>query len=68
MKEYDVIIIGSGIGGLVSAGLLASQGMKPLVVEAHTRPGGYLSSFRRRHLGLHMQFYRLRIMLQQRIF
>ncbi|KPK02375.1 MAG: hypothetical protein AMK71_02390 [Nitrospira bacterium SG8_35_4] len=48
MKEYDVIIIGSGIGGLVSAGLLVSQGLKPLVVEAHTRPGGYLSSFRRK--------------------
>jgi phytoene dehydrogenase-like protein len=47
MKEFDVIIIGSGIGGLVSAGLLVSQGLKPLVVEAHTRPGGYLSSFRR---------------------
>jgi phytoene dehydrogenase-like protein len=47
MKDYDVIIIGSGIGGLVSAGLLVSQGLKALVVEAHTRPGGYLSSFRR---------------------
>lgn len=47
MKNYDVIIVGSGIGGLVSAGLLVSQGLKPLVVEAHTRPGGYLTSFRR---------------------
>ncbi|HMK60008.1 MAG TPA: NAD(P)/FAD-dependent oxidoreductase [Dissulfurispiraceae bacterium] len=47
MKNYDVIVIGSGIGGLVSAGILASGGMKPLVIEKHTSPGGYVSSFRR---------------------
>jgi len=47
IQEYDVIVIGSGIGGLVSAGLLASHGLKPLVIEAHTRAGGCLSSFRR---------------------
>lgn len=47
MEKFDVIIIGSGIGGLVSAGLLASKGLKPLVIEAHKSPGGYLSSFRR---------------------
>jgi phytoene dehydrogenase-like protein len=48
MKDFDVIIIGSGIGGLVSAGLLASKGMRPLVIEAHKSPGGYVSSFKRR--------------------
>ncbi|HDY88198.1 MAG TPA: NAD(P)/FAD-dependent oxidoreductase, partial [bacterium] len=48
MKNFDVIIIGSGIGGLISAGLLASKGLKPLVIEAHKSPGGYLSSFRRK--------------------
>lgn len=47
MNDFDVIVIGSGIGGLVSAALLVSHGLKPLIVEAHTRPGGYLSSFRR---------------------
>ncbi|MEN8263124.1 MAG: NAD(P)/FAD-dependent oxidoreductase [Nitrospirota bacterium] len=48
MKDFDVIIIGSGIGGLISAGLIASKGLKPLVIEAHRSPGGYISSFRRR--------------------
>ena len=45
---YDVIVVGSGIGGLTSASLLASQGKKVLVVERHDRPGGYAHGFRRR--------------------
>jgi prolycopene isomerase len=48
MKDFDVIVIGSGIGGLTSAGILASQGLKTLVLERHRTPGGYLSSFKRK--------------------
>ena len=48
MKDFDVIVIGSGIGGLVSAGMLSSQGLKTLMIERHITPGGYLSSFRRK--------------------
>ncbi len=44
---YDAVVIGSGIGGLVSAGLLASGGLKTLLLEKHSSPGGYVSSFRR---------------------
>ncbi|MDD5495527.1 MAG: NAD(P)/FAD-dependent oxidoreductase [Candidatus Omnitrophica bacterium] len=46
--KYDVIIIGSGIGGLVSGCYLARAGMKVLVAEQHVSPGGYCSSFKRR--------------------
>ena len=48
MKQYDVIVIGSGIGGLTSASLLAKAGKSVLVLEAHDRPGGYAHGFKRK--------------------
>jgi phytoene dehydrogenase-like protein len=48
MKDFDVIVIGSGIGGLISAGILTSRGLKTLVIERHITPGGYLASFKRK--------------------
>jgi prolycopene isomerase len=45
--DYDVIIIGAGIGGLSAAALLANQGFHVLVVDQHSKPGGYCSTFRR---------------------
>ncbi|MFC1496453.1 phytoene desaturase family protein [Candidatus Margulisiibacteriota bacterium] len=43
--EYDCIIIGAGIGGLVCANYLAKAGMSVLVVERGNQPGGYCVSF-----------------------
>lgn len=48
MKDYVAIIIGSGIGGLVCAGILASRGVRVLVLEKNPNPGGYLTSFKRK--------------------
>ena len=45
MKKYDVIIIGSGIGGLCCGSLLSLSGKKVLICEAHTHPGGVAHSF-----------------------
>lgn len=44
-NKYDVVVIGSGIGGLVCAGLLAKKGFKVLIVERNAEPGGRVCSF-----------------------
>lgn len=44
----DIIVIGSGIGGLSAAVLLARYGKRVLVCESHTIPGGAAHTFKRR--------------------
>lgn len=48
MYDRDVIVIGSGIGGLTAAALLSRYGKKVLVCESHTIAGGAAHSFSRR--------------------
>ncbi|MEZ5400200.1 MAG: NAD(P)/FAD-dependent oxidoreductase [Bryobacteraceae bacterium] len=51
-REYpesnDVIVIGSGIGGLVCANLLARENLRVLLIERHSVLGGFCSTFRRK--------------------
>ena len=46
--KYDVVIIGSGFGGLTCAHLLAKARRKVLVLEAHWQPGGCMQSYQRK--------------------
>ena len=46
MKEkYDIVIIGSGLGGLVSANILAREGYSVCVLEKNNQYGGNLQIF-----------------------
>ncbi|TWU05010.1 phytoene desaturase family protein [Stieleria varia] len=47
--HFDAIVIGSGMGGLTTASLLAQLGRKRvLVLEKHFKLGGFTHSFRRK--------------------
>jgi phytoene desaturase len=43
--NYDIVIIGSGLGGLTAASLLSRKGFKILIVESRSRIGGRFSTF-----------------------
>jgi all-trans-retinol 13,14-reductase len=45
--NYDVIVIGAGLGGLTAGAKLSKEGKKVLVIEHHDRPGGYATTFQR---------------------
>ena len=45
--EYDVVVIGSGLGGLTSANILARNGYSVLLLEQHYKLGGMATWFKR---------------------
>lgn len=55
--QYDVIIIGGGLGGLIAGAKLAKEGKQVLLLEQHDRPGGCATTFIRKEftmeVGLH---------------
>lgn len=45
MKHYDAVIIGSGLGGLLTAVILAREGLQVAVIEQNKQLGGCLQTF-----------------------
>lgn len=39
-RQYDIIVIGAGNGGLSAAASACSRGFKTLLIEQHNLPGG----------------------------
>ena len=42
----DVVVVGAGLGGLSTAGHLQAKGYEVVILEHHTKPGGYAHNFR----------------------
>jgi len=47
-NKYDVVIIGTGLGGLVCGYILSKNGLKVALIEKNALPGGCLQTFVRK--------------------
>ena len=50
--KYDIIIIGSGLGGLQCGYILAKEGYRVCILEKELQPGGCMQSYRRKGVAL----------------
>ena len=76
--EYDVVVVGGGLGGLTAGALLALEGKKVLLLERHYRPGGCATVFRRGDYtvevglhemdGLHEEDFKRKLFLDLKVF
>src|SRR5690606_32721296 len=46
-KDYDIIIIGSGLAGMTAANILGRNGHQVLLLESHNKLGGFATWFYR---------------------
>ena len=47
MSKYDIIIIGSGLGGLECGAILSKEGFNVCVVEKNAQFGGCFQTYQR---------------------
>jgi len=55
-RQWDAIVVGSGLGGLACAAYLCAAGKRTLVLESHYVAGGNSQAFRRHHQGRDYEF------------
>ncbi len=46
--NYDVVIVGGGLGGLFCGSVLSRKGKKVLIIEQHNKVGGFATNFKRK--------------------
>lgn len=46
--QWDVIVVGAGVGGLAAAGMLVKAGLRVLVLEKNPHPGGTAFVYKRK--------------------
>ncbi|KAG9262367.1 putative all-trans-retinol 13,14-reductase [Astyanax mexicanus] len=56
-SNLDVVVIGSGVGGLTVAAVLVKLGKKVLVLDQHERAGGFCQSFTEKGFQFDMAFH-----------
>lgn len=64
--RYDVIVVGSGMGGLSCGALLTRAGRRVLLLEKHNVPGGYATTFRRRGFEFEVSLHAIGGLSEQR--
>ena len=45
MKVFDVVILGSGMGGMICAAILGKEGFKVCILEKNRQIGGSLQTY-----------------------
>ena len=50
MPDYDIVIIGSGLGGLICGNILSEEGMNVCILEKNKQLGGCLQTFTRNNV------------------
>ena len=58
-NRYDAVVIGGGLGGLTAGARLAKEGRRVLLVEQHSVPGGYATTFRRKHFTMEVALHEI---------
>jgi phytoene dehydrogenase-like protein len=48
MNQYDVVVVGGGLGGLSAGAILAKKGYRVHLIEPHDKVGGFATNFSRK--------------------